>query len=293
MPSEDQTSRPILRNAEIGRITQGTIFSCALAERYEDTSVFGLTITARCDVAQEKYHILNYLPVVSLADWLQNDGLDIMIDRERKEIMGNIRSIMKEASVSLSLIDAVGLISIAETHFPIGTSTRAEKARNERFSKHVTRYTDLSATSLAGRDTCLNWFRKHCPSRIKELITELSKHTLQSYYFLERLQLDEEPVGYVALLREVTTLQRNVVSDLARGISKEHWRQIYEPRGGVALRFDKDDFAMPISQLGSPTIEHIMQCFSNLFGRIGVADPSAAILGRMIATHCADEGEKK
>jgi len=293
VPSEDQTSRPILRNAEIGRITQGTIFSCAVAERYEDTNVFGLTITARCDVAQEKYHILNYLPVVSLADWLQNDGLDIMIDRERKEIMGSVRSIMKEASVSSSLIDAVGLISIAETHFPIGTSTKAEKARNERFSRYVTRYTDLSATSFASRNIGLTWFRRNGPSRIKELITELSRHTLQGYYFLEQLQIDDEPVGYVALLREVTPLQRNVVSDLAKGISKEHWRQIYESGGGVALRFDKDDFAMPISQVGSPTIEHIMQCFSNLFGRIGVADPSAAILGRMIATHCPDEGEKK
>lgn len=293
MPSEDQTSRPILRNAEIGRITQGTIFSCAAAERYEDTNVFGLTITARCDVAQEKYHILNYLPVVSLADWLQNDGLDIMIDRERKEVMGSIRSIMKDASVSPSLIDAVGLIAIAENHFPIGTLTKAEKARNERFSKHVTRMTDISSASLSGRDACLSWFRKHNPSRIKELITELSKHTLQGYYFLEQLQVDEEPVGYVALLREVTTLQRNVVSDLAKGISKEHWRQIYDSKGGVSLRFDKDDFAMPISQLGSPTIEHIMQCFSNLFGRIGVADPNAGILGRMIATHCADEGEKR
>lgn len=293
MPSEDQTSRPILRNAEIGRITQGTIFSCALAERYENTSVFGLTITARCDVAQEKYHILNYLPVVSLADWLQNDGLDIMIDRERKEVMGNIRSIMKEASVSLSLIDAVGLISIAETHFSISASTKAEKARNERFSKQVARYTDLESAALSGREICLSWFRKNSPPRIKELITELSKHILQGYYFLEQLQVDEEPIGYVALLREVTTLQRNVVSDLAKGISKEYWRQIYESKGGVSLRFDKDDFAMPISQLGSPTIEHIMQCFSNLFGRIGVADPNAAILGRMIATHCADEGEKK
>ena len=283
MPSEDQTSRPILRNAEIGRITQGTIFSCAAAERYEDTNVFGLTITARCDVAQEKYHILNYLPVVPLADWLQNDGLDIMIDRERKEIMGNIRSIMKEASVSSSLIDAIGLTSIAETHFPIGTSTKAEKARNERFSKHVSRHTDLSDASLADRMSCLSWFRKHSPPRIKELVTELSKHTLQGYYFLERLQLEEEPIGYVALLREVTTLQRNVVSDLAKGISKEHWRQIYESKGGLALRFDKEDFAMPIGQVGSPTIEHIMQCFSNLFGRIGVADPNAILLGRMIA----------
>ncbi len=195
--------------------------------------------------------------------------------------------------MSLSLIDAVGLISIAETHFPISASTKAEKGRNERFSKQVARYTDLESASLSGREICLSWFRKNSPPRIKELITELSKHILQGYYFLEQLQLDEEPIGYVALLREVTTLQRNVVSDLAKGISKEYWRQICESKGGVSLRFDKDDFAMPISQLGSPTIEPIMQCFSNLFGRIGVADPNAAILGRMIATHCADEGAKK
>ena len=39
---------------------------------------------------------------------------------------------------------------------------------------------------------------------------------------------------------------------------------------------------MPIIQIGSPTIEHVLQSFSNLFGRIGVADPVTEIIDQII-----------
>lgn len=54
--------------------TQGTVFSCAYAEDYTDTSVYGLVITARCDAAQDKAPIFSYIPVVSLPDWVLCDG---------------------------------------------------------------------------------------------------------------------------------------------------------------------------------------------------------------------------
>jgi hypothetical protein len=65
---QKQLSRPHVEQAIVGKITQGTIFNCAAAFRYPGKQVFGLAITARCDVAQEKYHLLNYVPVISLRD---------------------------------------------------------------------------------------------------------------------------------------------------------------------------------------------------------------------------------
>ena len=43
-----------------------------------------------------------------------------------------------------------------------------------------------------------------------------------------------------------------------------------------------DDLAMPVVEVGSPTIEHILQSFSNLFGRIGVADPVDEVVDTIV-----------
>ena len=55
---------------KLGFLTQGTLFTCAAAEDYGGCNVHGLVITARCDVAQNKAAVFNYLPVVSLDDWV-------------------------------------------------------------------------------------------------------------------------------------------------------------------------------------------------------------------------------
>jgi hypothetical protein len=41
----------------------------------------------------------------------------------------------------------------------------------------------------------------------------------------------------------------------------------------VHLSFTHSDFAMPIGELTSPQVEHLLQTFSFLFGRIGLPDP--------------------
>jgi hypothetical protein len=53
-----------------GAMTQGTIFSCAVAEDYRACTTRGLIITARCDVANDKVRTYNYLPVVPFSDWI-------------------------------------------------------------------------------------------------------------------------------------------------------------------------------------------------------------------------------
>lgn len=42
--------------------------------------------------------------------------------------------------------------------------------------------------------------------------------------------------------------------------------------------------------LGSPTIEHVMQTFSNLFSRIGLDDPDPQRIGALLTDCCASEG---
>lgn len=56
----------------------------------------------------------------------------------------------------------------------------------------------------------------------------------------------------------------------------------------MSLFIPDDDLAMPITEIASPTMEHVLQAFSNLFGRIGVADPDEGVIGSIVDL-CLDD----
>jgi hypothetical protein len=104
-----------LLNTKIGKLDQGTIFTCARAERYHGVPVYGLVITARCDIDQQKYPVLNYIPVVSLVDWLGTDGFDLIQDKAERDSYGRIKNIFKSYDFAESLLIAKSARDIFET----------------------------------------------------------------------------------------------------------------------------------------------------------------------------------
>jgi hypothetical protein len=119
--------RPNIKHPRYGQITQGTIFCCATAARYSGCTVHGLTITARCDIAQNKYPILNYLPIVTLSDWFLRDGLDILTEQELAEQFGKLRGMLKQANLAPILTESVSLECIGEIHFPLNIGSRQQQ----------------------------------------------------------------------------------------------------------------------------------------------------------------------
>ncbi|WP_176082921.1 hypothetical protein [Martelella sp. HB161492] len=257
-------------------MTQGTVFSCAKSIRYSKCDVFGLTITARCDVAQDKYPVLNYLPVVKLQDWLRRDGLDILVSQERNEQNGRLRSILKSADVSDALIGSIPLSDIAEIHFPIKEGEKTKNKISEQFRDHIVSMKEFEELNEKNDFNLIyTWFRDKKPKSIETLIKRLIRHEVLGYYILESLSIDDtREIGFVCLLREVQTLPRSISTQLGKGIDHETYHDLCE---NISLAFNLDiprgEMAMPIVEVYSPTIEHILQAFSHLFGRIGVADP--------------------
>lgn len=278
--------RPNLGYPRIGEITQGTIFNCASAFRYTNRPVHGLTITARCDVAQNKYRLLNYVPVVRLEDWLKVDGLEILVDLEKKDQQRKIENTLKNAGVSASLLRSVSLIAIIDEHFPANTTKKPLRDGRKLLEGVSDDITKLNA-STQDPDRCLDWLTKNRPKKVRELIARLFRHDVLGNYFLERLSIDTPVDGHVCLLREVTSLPRETVEELARGLTEARWQERYRSTGSSQLDFTHDNLAMPIYQLTSPTIEHIMQTYANLFGRIGIEDPDEKDIDLLCDKYCA------
>ncbi|WP_143540356.1 hypothetical protein [Rhizobium chutanense] len=224
-------------------------------------------------MAQKKYGLLNYVPVVKLEDWLRIDGLEILIADESRDLKGRVESALRDSGLATSLTVAIPLRKIASIHFSPEGGDRKSRERAEKFSGLIDLIEQFEASIAAGSDEALGWFKRYRTKKVAELIRKLSRHDVTGFYFLERLAELDPPSGYVCLLREVTTIPQAIAEELANGLTKAAWKERYERGGTGCLKFDADDFGMPISQIASPTIEHLMQCFSNLFGRIGLPDP--------------------
>lgn len=277
-------ARPHLHHPKYGKVTQGSVFCCAKAHRYSGCEVFGLTITARCDVAQSKYPVLNYLPVVCLKDWLLRDGLDILVEQEHNEQMGTLKSMLRQEEVSESILISVPLEKVAETHFPLEGVPAKQKKAGEKFRAHIELMNQFKAVvDEAKSENCFDWFAKCRDKKIKDLVQRLSRHNVLGHYLLERLYLDEHVAsGYVCLLREVTTLERVVAQQIGKGLDRPTYEDLIAESGrSGGLNISDGELAAPITEIGSPTIEHILQSFSNLFGRIGVADPSEQVINKL------------
>lgn len=283
-------ARPDLVPAAYGKITQGTVFSCAHASRYTNCEVYGLTITARCDVAQQKYPVLNFLPLVRLKDWLRRDGLDILREQELSERAGKLKGMLRKEKLSDVLPASISLDEIGNVHFPLDVGSRAKKATSQQFWNFCKECKEFDEVNCQDDpDLIFMWFTTNRPSKVEEIIRRLSRHAVLGHYFLETLSEEESGAqGYVCLLREVATLPKSVAEKLGKGLDSESYKEICgdsSPNHGLV--FEGDNLAMPVVQIGSPTLEHLLQSFGNLFGRIGVEDPVEDVISDIIVKSMA------
>lgn len=269
-----------------GEFTQGTVFSCAHAEDYSDCPVYGLVITARCDAAQEKAPIYSYIPVVSLQDWMLCDGANIAMDRIEADCLVTMKNFLKAASLSESLLETKTFEEIYSSHFKAKEEDRAWTARCTKIRECMETYATNKALRPAG--TSAEQRRLHLvstSSKVDSVLKELSGNRLTGFYLLREMpSLSGEESNYVALLREIHHIPSRLAREVVAGLSKESW----VARGDLNTRCPRfvgdDDLATPVAKLRSPWIEHLMQNFTMLFARIGVADNDYASVKRSLAS---------
>ena len=273
LPSQLAPQRPVL-----GRLNQGVVFSCAQAEGYEQYRVYGLTITARCDIAQDKAEMYSYLSVVHLRAWWHVDGFRILCDRSRRQQLGALRAALTQAGHSPSIADTEFPSRILQVLFSGSTAAPSTKLGRRistilQLMERIDNWRDSGATLDNIRAACTTFAGLR-----KALMSELVSQRLLGFYFLSQIEFDGGDSGYVVCLRDVRHLPRNVALQVGSGLPKP--RGLTPKEIDACLSFAHEDFAMPVGTLPSPLIEHLMQAFSLLFGRIGLADlPNSYLSG--------------
>jgi hypothetical protein len=255
-------TRPLL-----GRLTQGCIFTCAKAENYPDGLVHGFVITARCDIAQKKAAILTYLPIVRLDDWLAQDGFDLLIGRTASQLRGSIDDTFKACEIPASLLNSQSLAEIQAHFFTAPFSDKKFKGQAANFAKLVERSEVLNEITNTGHGAAKALWSLNDKESSK-LLKDLAQQRLTGHYFLQSIEERGDQAGYVILLREVRSLPSSIATKIAQGLDVTGASQSETTH----LSFTQESFAMPIGELLSPAVEHVLQSFSSLFGRIGLDD---------------------
>lgn len=265
----------------LGQLNQGSIFCCAKADRYHGCAVSGVVLTARCDLEQDKYNVLNYAPVVSLVDWLNVDGFDLLLSRARADLKSRTESALKTIGLPPSILNSQTVTTILESFIRAPDAEKAVKKADGRFAELSARYRDLARwidqDSRANSDIFVK-----CDPLVHAILKDLIYHRLAGYYFLPRLSAGGKDEGFVVLLREVNHLPRRLAVRIAAGCDAADAELASRPDWLAYVDFTLSDFAMPLGEIASPEVEHLLQTFSHLFGRIGLPDPDK----KQVETFC-------
>lgn len=277
-----------LEKPVLGQLTQGTIFTAACAENYPQSPVWGLCITARCDVAHEnKTKVFNYLPLIRYEDWLLEDGVKIIVDRIGAEIFGSAKELLKRKGISESILESYSPKEVAGKFFPLNSGDK-DSLRFHEIADKINKLNEARTISPVSKSALVE-VASYGKKTVEKFTKELWANQLASYYFLPSIGDTEHAsdFGYIVLLREVYHISRVAANEVACGAFPDN-KALACPTN-KAHDFSVFDFSYPISKLKSPWIEHIMQQFSMLFSRIGLPDPVDAVLNNLMKALNHDE----
>jgi hypothetical protein len=267
------------------QFTQGTIFSCAHAENYGEKSAHGLIITARCDAAQDKAPIYNFIPVVSLDDWLLRDGAEIILQRALLDAFNGKKNIIVQAGFSESLLRTKTSSEILEGVLqPRVDVDKKFEPKMRQFMAFDGEIEKIEKSLSTWDDDLIKDRLKNSSKHLDSVIKELSGNRLLGYYLLRQMPTlyGDNGGNFVALLREIHHIPNAIAKKIVSGIEKNAWGGV----GTIGLKCpkfnDADDYCAPIARLKSPWMEHLMQSLTMLFARIGVEDVDATSVRKSV-----------
>ena len=257
------------KKKKYSKITQGTIITGCVSQRYIGCDVYGCIITARCDLANEKVDSVHYLPIISYEDWLKReifeDFKNEWISNRKKKVIQKL----KEHNFPEDFIDRnltrEGLLASISANFKNKKDTDA----------FIKVYDEWQSAISCNNNKILK--EKDTEGVLKRYIEMLVKNERSEWYFIEDWNNNDEDEKYrIILLKEINKISISCALKLPDGILEEDVNDSFYSDNMLARTDDKELMYYVESEIKSPFIEHILQRFSLNFYRIGVEDINTA-----------------
>jgi len=256
--------RQIYNTKVIGSIEQGTIVNGCIAENYNDVSVFGIIITPRCDIDNNKVSTVHYLPVIKLDDWIAVDFWLIFSNRAKNEVTNKLCSIFGKYRLSCTLIKSFSPNQLRET-----LKDRINKKDDlDKFNKLLYDLEEMSKKFLEIDNVEIKRLIESYNKVSKSVFKELKENKIKEFYLLESWETNSE--YYVVLLREIRKLTYSLANKVSRGVYLYDITENEFSNNDIARNPKVDEFVCSTATLKSPHIEHLIQQLFWNFGRIGV-----------------------
>ncbi|POP89120.1 hypothetical protein CXB40_30585 [Pseudomonas syringae pv. avii] len=108
MPFRNMVLPPKLRS-----MTQGSVFNFARSDDFNQ-DVWGMVISARCDLAQNKQEKFIYVPLVKAKAWFDSYLIPKLMEENRKALFSDLKQILVQNGNAESAIYVFGTARCAE-----------------------------------------------------------------------------------------------------------------------------------------------------------------------------------
>lgn len=307
------------------KMEQGTVIYGIKSEKYPSFPCYGIIITARCDIAQDKVPKYYYLVGVDASAWFSTKhGYQLVYGDTIKEKMKQVCD--KAAALEL---DGRTLISIPREHLQIILEDKKQQlaGNNKQLRKVddllalIEKYIQVAQTEAQDIHR-KNAIRSNEKEAIK-YIKDIDSGKLHHYHFVPQnayLETQVKSKGIIIDFLEIRSFTLEDAKKIATPLSSANHTEsgIYYndlPKlptreeltcetnlDEVFKKFteysrlksnywleDEDDFVKIDGTIKSPWCEHLMQRFSNVFARIGLDNPSEDDFKNLIQA-CYQEG---
>lgn len=265
--------RNVYRPSRFNSLDQGSIFNGAIARGYQSRVVLGIIITPRCDIEHSKVSEINYLPIISVHDWLSVDGRIILQEKCRVENNQKLMSEFKKHGVSESLLQRNTNSELINFFKSKGDDAKFRKILDLLSRRDVIAKME---NNLIKSEDVRSFFAAE-EKHVRGIVKDLSDNRFKEFYLLDPIDsnLIDLPNDYwVVLNRQIQKIEFDKAIRISGGLELI---EIIEANKELnQLDFEcPDGIILCLNVLKSPFIEHLMQVFLSNFNRIGVVDHSS------------------
>lgn len=253
-------------------ITQGTLISGVRSTLYPGVTVYGIIISAACDLAHDKIDKVFYLTAIPLNEWLCSDeGFRTITASYASDNKKALLEILEKNELSW---DVVQTLSPAE--FEIVATQCIKKGERDSAKKRFEKYYQISKEKLNSKEKAEVYRSdlKTVSNFLGGILTGSNTH----YIFIPNQALSAaipDVQGLIVDLLALDFFPLELVERIRKGAIDREIMSDAEIADYDKRFFLKENpgFAYPLPRVASPWREYLLQHFSNCFARIGVDNP--------------------